>query len=137
PGNYQSLSASADAVFYLRAGPGGGGPGGGPASLKMFSFKDRKEETVLEAIGGYYLSADGKKIGYRQRDTYGIVDARPGQKAGDGKLDLDKLTLRIQPREEWRQEYMDAWRIYRDWFYDINLHGVDWKGIRDRYAQEL
>ena len=81
--------------------------------------------------------ADGKKIGYRQRDTYGIVDARPGQKAGDGKLDLEKMTLRIQPREEWRQEYMDAWRIYRDWFYDANLHGVDWKGIRERYAQEL
>jgi tricorn protease len=136
PGNYQNLSASAEAVFYQRAG-NGGGPGGGPPSLKMFSFKDRKEETVLDAAGGYDLSADGKKIGYRLRDTFGIIDARPGQKPGDGKVDLDKLTLRIEPRQEWRQEYMDAWRIYRDWFYDANLHGVDWKGVRDRYAAEL
>ena len=45
--------------------------------------------------------------------------------------------LRIQPREEWRQEYLDAWRIFRDWFYDPNLHGVDWKALRDRYAEEL
>ncbi|HEY4595729.1 MAG TPA: PDZ domain-containing protein, partial [Thermoanaerobaculia bacterium] len=98
----------------------------------------RKEEAVLEGVAGYDLSADGKKIIYRQRDnTYGIIDARGGAKPGDGKLDLEKLTLRIQPKDEWRQEYMDAWRIFRDWFYDPNLHGVDWKAIRDRYAQEL
>jgi tricorn protease len=135
PGNYQALSASADAVFYLR----GSNPGGpGPQSLKMFSFRERKEETVLDAVAGYALSADGKKILYRQRgDVFGILDPRPGQKPGDGKLELDKLTLRIQPREEWRQEYMDAWRIFRDWFYDPNLHGVDWKAVRDRYAEEI
>ena len=133
-GNYQGLSASADAVFYLKPN----NPNGGPQSLRMFNFKERKEEVVIDAIGGYELSADGKKILYRQRgETLGIVDARPGQKGGDGKLDLEKLTLRIQPREEWRQEYVDAWRIFRDWFYDPNLHGVDWKGIRDRYAEEL
>src|SRR6476661_5494100 len=32
---------------------------------------------------------------------------------------------------------MDAWRTFRDWFYDPNLHGVAWLGIRDRYAQML
>ena len=132
PGNYQGLAANADAVFFLR-----GTPGGGPQSLRMFSFKDRKEDAVVDGIAGYDLSADGKKIIYRQRDDYSIVDARPGQKPGDGKLDLEKLTLRIQPREEWRQEYVDAWRIFRDWFYDPNLHGVAWLGIRDRYAQML
>ena len=132
PGNYQGLAANADAVFFLR-----GTPGGGPQSLRVFSFKDRKEDAVVDGIAGYDLSADGKKIIYQQRDSYSIIDARPGQKPGDGKLDLEKLTLRIQPREEWRQEYMDAWRIFRDWFYDPNLHGVAWLGIRDRYAQML
>ncbi|HEY4592424.1 MAG TPA: PDZ domain-containing protein, partial [Thermoanaerobaculia bacterium] len=135
PGNYQGLSASDEALFYLRAN-NPGGPGG--QTLRTFSFKSRKEEAVLEGVAGYDLSADGKKIIYRQRDnTYGVIDAHGGAKAGDGKLDLEKLTLRIQPREEWRQEYMDAWRIFRDWFYDPNLHGVDWKAVRDRYAQEL
>ncbi|HSU84757.1 MAG TPA: PDZ domain-containing protein [Thermoanaerobaculia bacterium] len=134
-GNYQGLSASDDAVFYLRTNPGGGP---GAQSLRTFGFKSRKEEAVLDGVAGYDLSADGKKIIYRQRgDTYGIIDARAGAKPGDGKLDLEKLTLRIQPKDEWRQEYMDAWRIYRDWFYDPNLHGVDWKAVRDRYAQEL
>jgi tricorn protease len=135
PGNYQGLSASADAVFYLRGGAGGGG--GGPQSLRMFSFKDRKEDAVMDGVGGYDLSADGKKIIYRQRDTYGIIDARPGQKPGDGKLDLESMTVRIQPRDEWRQEFVDAWRIFRDWFYDPNLHGADWKGLRERYGEMI
>jgi tricorn protease len=132
-GNYQSLSAGGTAVFYLfqRAA-------NTPPSLKMFNLESRKEDTVLDGVLGYDLSADGKKIVIRQRgDAFAILDARGGQKPGDGKLDLEKLELRIQPRDEWRQEYFDAWRIFRDWFYDPNLHGVDWKGIRDRYAEML
>jgi tricorn protease len=128
--NYQNLAVSADAVFYMR----NNNPGGGPQSLRMYNLKERKEDTVLEALASYDLSADGKKIAYRQGESYGIVDARPSQKPGDGKLDLANLTLRIQPREEWRQEFTDAWRIFRDWFYDPNLHGFDWQAMRDRYT---
>ena len=133
PGNYQGLSATADTVFYMKAA----NPNGGPQSLYVYNLRERKEDKITDGISGYELSADGKKILYHQREDYALVDARPGQKPGDGKLDLEKLTLRIQPREEWRQEYMDAWRIFRDWFYDPNLHGVNWKEIRDRYAEEL
>ncbi len=132
-GNYQNLSASSTAVFYLFQRTAAGAP-----SLKMFNLEGRKEDTILDNVVGYDLSADGKKILYRQPpETFGIVDAKGGQKPGDGKLNLEKLDLRIQPRDEWRQEYFDAWRIFRDWFYDPAMHGVDWKGIRDRYAELL
>ncbi|HET9227764.1 MAG TPA: PDZ domain-containing protein [Thermoanaerobaculia bacterium] len=126
-GNYRNLQANAEGVFYLM----GDGPA---AALKMFDLKAEKEQTVLEGVNAYDLSADGKKILYRQGDNYGIVDARPGQKVGDGKLALEKLEIRVEPREEWRQMYVDAWRILRDWFYDPNMHGVDWAELRDRYG---
>jgi len=29
--------------------------------------------------------------------------------------------------------FTDAWRMERDYFYDKNLHGVDWKSIYNRY----
>ena len=70
------------------------------------------------------ITVDGKEI-----------DAKPGQKMGDGKLALEKLELRVEPKEEWRQMYVDAWRILRDWFYDPNMHGVDWSAMRDRYGR--
>ncbi|HEX6865228.1 MAG TPA: PDZ domain-containing protein, partial [Thermoanaerobaculia bacterium] len=130
PGNYRALQANSDGIFYLV----GDGPQG---ALKMFDLKAEKEQPLLEGIGGYELSADGKKLLYRQGDTYGIVDAKPGQKVGDGKLALEKLELRIEPKEEWRQMYVDAWRILRDWFYDPNMHGLDWAAMRDRYGALL
>ncbi len=131
-GIYQNLSVSADAVFYRFNN------GNGPLALKMFDLKARKEETILDRTTAYELSADGKKILYSQgAETYGIVDPKPGQKAGDGKLALDKLQLRIEPRAEWNQMYTDAWRTLRDWFYDPGMHGFDWPALRDRYAELL
>ena len=47
------------------------------------------------------------------------------------------MTAHIAPREEWRQLFMDVWRIQRDFFYLENMHGVDWPGIRDRYLKML
>ena len=131
PGDYRGLQANADGIFY-RVGQGP------QTALKMFDLKAEKEQTVLEGgVAAYELSADGKKILYRQGDNYGIVDAKPGQKMGDGRLALEKLELRIEPREEWRQMYVDAWRILRDWFYDPNMHGLDWTAMRDRYGALL
>lgn len=43
----------------------------------------------------------------------------------------------INPKEEWRQLFMDAWRFERDYFYDENLHGVDWDKVKDQYLKLL
>jgi tricorn protease len=45
--------------------------------------------------------------------------------------------MKIDPRKEWNQIYTDAWRIFRDYFYVENLHNVDWKGLKNQYAQLL
>ena len=44
------------------------------------------------------------------------------------------MTMKLDPKAEWAQMYNDAWRILRDWFYDPNMHGVDWNAIRDKYG---
>lgn len=43
------------------------------------------------------------------------------------------LALHIQPQLEYMQMYTDAWRLLRDYFYDKNMHGVDWPNIYYRY----
>jgi len=40
----------------------------------------------------------------------------------------------LVPREEWRQIFLDTWRRHRDFFYDPNMHHVDWMVLRDRYG---
>lgn len=49
-------------------------------------------------------------------------------------LKLDGMTMKIEPKKEWAEEYTDAWRTMRDWFYDPNMHGVDWQAIRAKYG---
>ena len=32
-----------------------------------------------------------------------------------------------------KQIFTDAWRMERDYFYDKNMHGVDWDAMHDKY----
>jgi tricorn protease len=51
--------------------------------------------------------------------------------------------MRIDPRAEWNQVFIDAFRIFRDFFYvrDPNnpdlLHGVDWRTVKANYGALL
>ncbi len=114
------------------------GPGGGAPSIRLFDLGDEEktEKTVLEGVGEFRLAADGKKLLARQGSTFAIVDAAPGQNLSK-PIPLSDLATVINPREEWRQLFLDAWRIQRDYFYVANMHGVDWPAIRDQYAAML
>jgi tricorn protease len=35
--------------------------------------------------------------------------------------------------KEWNQIFSDAWRWYRDFFYDPDMHGRDWKAMGEKY----
>lgn len=36
--------------------------------------------------------------------------------------------------KEWEQIFNEAWRAFRDGFYVENMHGVDWKAMKSKYA---
>ncbi|MBV9496280.1 MAG: PD40 domain-containing protein [Acidobacteria bacterium] len=127
-GNYRTLNATPGGVLYLT----GEGP---KTSLRFYNLDDRKEETILDGVRGYELSADGQKVLAQSGNDYAIVSVKPGQKAADGTLNLDRMEMKVDPRAEWAQEFTDAWRLLRDWFYDPNMHGVNWPAIRARYGE--
>lgn len=122
-GWYSSLYPVDNGLLYVFKG-----------DLYLFNMEERKAEKVLKSVRGYVPSSDEKKFLYSTGKTYGIADLRPGQKKGTGVLDLSEMVMRIDPRIEWKQIYSDAYRIMRDWFYDPNMHGVDWQGMRNKYA---
>jgi tricorn protease len=128
PGNYNNLAAVPTGVLYINGRAA-------RAALKLYNIDDRKEETVLEGVRGYDVSANGEKLVARSGDDYAIVSVKPGQKFADGALALDHLEMKIDPRAEWTQEFNDAWRIFRDWFYDPSMHGLDWEAMRTKYGQ--
>ncbi|MFU8820591.1 MAG: S41 family peptidase [Gammaproteobacteria bacterium] len=130
PGNYTGLAANESGLFFL-ATEGNNANG---AELRHYDLEKREAKKVLGGVTGYSVSADGKKLLWRQRDKFGIADAKPEIDAEKTALNLKRLELRVDPRLEWQQMYVDGWRIMRDWFWDPGHHGQDWAAIRDRYA---
>lgn len=126
-GNYGALSATESGLVYL-AGNGQGGQ-----SLRYYDLNAEREDTVLASGGAYTLSGDGSRALVRNQSQLSIVELKPAQDFNAGALKLDRLELRIDPKAEWQQIYVDAWRILRDWFYDEGLHGTDWLGVRNKY----
>ena len=47
------------------------------------------------------------------------------------------MNVSIDPRTEWKQVLCDAWRLQRDFFYDPNMHGVDWPAADSHYSAML
>ena len=56
-------------------------------------------------------------------------------KPGEGKIATDAIEVKVDPRAEWKQIFDEAWRINRDYFYDPNMHGVDWRPRATKYAR--
>ncbi len=128
PGIYRSLEAVSNGVLYLT------GPNARPA-LKLYNLDDRKEETILENVRAYDLSANREKLLVRAGNNFAIIAPKASQKTDESTLSLDRMESKVDPRAEWAQEFNDAWRILRDWFYDPNMHGLDWNLMRERYGQ--
>jgi tricorn protease len=141
-GEYSRLRAgAAGQLFYVersarRRSPERPAAGG---TLRRFSLASRKAETMLAGVIGYDLTPDGTKaLIVSAPDSYSIVNVAGPPVAGDrGRLKVDAVEVRIDPRAEWPQIFDEAWRINRDYFYDPHMHGADWPAIRKKYAAFL
>ncbi len=103
-------------------------------SLKITN-EDPEPGKILSGIRGFELSGDKKKIFVQKGKDHYVFDANgkaPG-KLDEKKVNLDGWSFIVDPVEEWKQIFTDAWRSQRDYFYDPNLHGVDWQGIYKRH----
>lgn len=120
-------AGEAGQVFFLKTVDG-------KAALHHFDLAARKDETLLPEVSNFVVSADGKKILYRSGTTWAIVPSKGKIEAGQGRLNVDAIEVRIEPRSEWPQIFDEAWRINRDYFYDPTMHGVDWAAMRRKYA---
>jgi tricorn protease len=94
------------------------------------------EKTVLESATEFRLSADKRHALVRSGADLGVVDTAPAQKLSR-KLDAAAMKTEIDLAAEWRQIYLDLWRLYRDHFYDAAMHGVDWRSVREKYRPLL
>jgi tricorn protease len=104
--------------------------------VKADKEKDR-EKTVISGVLGYAMSADGKKLlVVNEQWRMAIIDAKADQKMED-MVSTSGMTKQLDPRAEWRQIFREAWRVQRDYFYDPNMHGVNWDAVYKQYEAML
>lgn len=138
PGNYSSLQNTEKRLCWLDRTDGPqpkhnlqcveiGNKGDGP-------------EPVWADLKAYEISLDHKKLLAWKGDDFYIFDAEAKAPAladpktlAKAKIDMSRWAIMTNPRAEFHEMFLDAWRLERDYFYDRNMHGVNWAAVRDRY----
>ena len=132
-GRYSSLSANKSRLFWLSSGVGDD-EHGDLVALDIGN-DDPEPKAIVEDVDSYELSGDGSKLLLRKGDDLYVLASDAGEKADlkDAKVDLSTWRFSVQPREEFRQMFREAWRLERDYFYDTGMHGVDWPAMLAKY----
>lgn len=129
-GNYYNLKSIGDKLYYVK------GTRGKRPALYNFDM-EKKEEKQVADFTSYVFSADGKKIIFRSGDSYYISNVSDDIKPNKGNLDLSDMQVFVDRKVEWKQIFDESWRQMRDFFYDPNMHGVDWKAVKKKYEPLL
>jgi tricorn protease len=91
-------------------------------------------EKLADDVSDWSLSRDGTGVVTRDaRGDYWV--SRAGGAAV--RVALERVVVRVDPTQEWRQMYREAWRQMRDTFYDQNHHGQDLAALEARYQPML
>ncbi len=132
PGNFRKLQAVSGKVIYHRTPNTGANTKEKP--VLYWDLEKREEKTIVKDADAYAISNDGKKMMVASKKTYAIVEVAADQELKT-TMPIQQMEMTIVPHEEWKQIYSDVWRFERDFFYDPNMHGVDWKALRNHYGQ--
>lgn len=128
-GRFRPLYAEGDKVWYY-------GSGNGSYGVKVYDFSDGKESVVAQGAS-MEVARDGKKAVFSKRGKL-YVATFPTTKADlSDAVDMSQLMAKVDYPQEWQQIFDEVWRAFRDGFYLENMHGVDWKAIKTKYAALL
>ena len=142
PGNYGALAATAKTVFYtdapIRGMAEGDGDGPPDVTLVAFDLEKRKAKPFLDGVTRFKLSGD--KLAIARKTELFVIDAgKPPtpEELAEQKVPLQNMVVELAPQDEWRQIYDETWRLMRDFYWDANMGGVDWRAQRDKYRALL
>ena len=134
-GNYGALASTKGKIIFLKY-PGTGMPDDAKPTLNYYDIDKREEKKILDAVDAYWLSANGQKILVARANSYDVIEPAENQKF-EKPLRLSEMQMMVDPVQEWKQIFTDAWRLERDYFYDENMHGVNWNQVKERYMKML
>lgn len=134
---YAGLVAGPDGVIFVAEQDSGAGPFGGGLKLHRYDLSKREAEEFLDGVTAMTLSNDRKHLLVGTRGGWRVVGTAGKPAPGQGSLNTAGLRARVEPRDEWRQMFREAWRFQRDYLYVDNVHGADWDAVYRMYEPWL
>ncbi|MDR2473144.1 MAG: PDZ domain-containing protein [Tannerella sp.] len=101
---------------------------------------DKQKEEVVAEDAQMFVEAGRKKAaffkggGRRGGTELYVVDIPQGKSNLTEPVNFADIKITTDYPKEWEQIFDEAWRAFRDGFYLENMHGLDWKAIRSKYA---
>lgn len=132
--NYVDLEAAAGRLTYRVVQPRQFGQERDESALFVYDLGERRARKLRDDVVGYTPNGDGTVFLVRAANRDQGLLRLQGEVA---KLDLSRLSARVDPRQEWATIFDEVWRRYRDYFYDPGMGGHDWKAIGDHYRRRL
>lgn len=127
PANYWGLTSVDNKLYYMR-----NGTADTKSKLLMYDL-EKNEETEITEANGYEISADGKKALIGSNGSYYLISTPAAATKLEKKLNLADMKMNLDRYAEWNQIFDESWRQMRDFFYDPNMHGVNWQAVKDNY----
>ena len=131
-GNLGNMYASEGKLIYVQF-PNTGAANEDKSALKFYDIKEREHKTIIDEVNGYEVSANGEKILVFKNGSIAVIDNSADAEIKD-KVPTGEMAMYITPREEWQQIFKEVWRLERDYFYDVEMHGIDWHGLGTQYG---
>ena len=102
-------------------------------STRVFDFATQEDKAVLEN-GRISYRSGAKKALVNQRGKYYVVNFPADRVSLDKAVNTSNLVATVDFSQEWPQIYDEVWRAFRDGYYLENMHGRDWKALKEKYA---
>jgi len=138
PGNYGGLASTGKRLCWLQMTVGEMDK----TALQCLEIdnKGEKPETLGDGIRFFQFSGDGKKMLVQKQNDLLVFDAtvkdgafKTPKTVADAQVNLKDWTFSVVPSEEFRELFLEAWRLHRDYFYDRKMHSLDWPAVKTKY----
>jgi tricorn protease len=140
PGNYTGLAVAGKRLCWINRDAEAQDKNA-LQCLDIFNKGD-KPETLMEGVGDFDISEDGKKMIVHKQNDIWVLDSsvreailKDPKTLADAHVDLKDWTFSVIPSDEFREALLDAWRLHRDYFYDPHMHSINWSTMRDKYSE--
>lgn len=124
-GYYSGFYSNGKKVYYHRGG-----------STYVYDLDKQKEEIIAEGAR-MWVEPGGKKAGFFKNKQVFVTDIPSGKVGLKEPVSFSHMKITTDYPQEWAQIFDEAWRAFRDGFYLENMHGVDWKAMKAKYAALL